>query len=54
MITAPFTRLLTLTLTQKRYNEAKTVIEEALYLDFPDDIRNELELIFAKIQINWI
>ena len=41
-------------LNQKRYDEAQTVIEEALYLDFPDDIRNELECIYLKIQINWI
>jgi Flp pilus assembly protein TadD len=41
-------------LNQKQYNDAKSVIEEALYLDFPEDIRKELELIYAKIQINWI
>ncbi len=41
-------------LNSKRFEDAKSVIEEALYLDFPEDIRKELELIFAKIQINWI
>jgi Flp pilus assembly protein TadD len=41
-------------LNQKQYEDAKTVIEEALYLDFPEEIRKELELIYTKIQINWI
>ncbi len=41
-------------LNQKKYDEAKITIEEALYLDFPIDIRKELELIYAKIQIGWI
>jgi len=41
-------------LNQKQYEDAKSVIEEALYLDFPKDIRKELEFIFVKIQIDWI
>ena len=41
-------------LNAKQYNDAKSVIEEALYLDFPEDIRKELELIYVKIQVDWL
>ncbi|MDC7126315.1 MAG: tetratricopeptide repeat protein [Spirochaetales bacterium] len=40
-------------ITLKQYEEAKTIIEETFFLDFPDEIRKELELILVKLQINW-